>query len=196
MRIGIDIDDTLVKTNDYMTEISCQFDKKFGNTGKVLYPKKKYHSKFKWTPEQKFQFYQCFFDEYYQDIPLLTDALNVLKNLKQRGHELVIITARGYQNHHIEHSYEKNKQWLDEKQIPYDQLIVDAKYKGPICEANHIDLLIDDSYGQCSFVAKHNQIPVFWFTKEVDQPLVQGMQVVSSWKEVQQQLLKIERGLL
>lgn len=57
--------------------------------------------------------------------------IDIIKELKNRGHWIVIFTRRGG----YPHGREYTEKWLDKYEVPYDDLIADKP---------HFDLLIDD----------------------------------------------------
>jgi len=59
------------------------------------------------------------------------DKVEIVKNLKKRGHTIVIFTRRGI----LEKGRELTIEWLKKYKIPYDKLIT---------EKPHFDLLWDD----------------------------------------------------
>lgn len=59
------------------------------------------------------------------------DKIEIVKNLKKRGHSIVIFTRRGI----LENGRELTIEWLKKYKIPYDELITDKP---------HFDLLLDD----------------------------------------------------
>ena len=58
------------------------------------------------------------------------------------------------------------------------------RYKGPVVEENKIDLFIDDSIGQCTFIADNNKIPVIMFGKSSNNIEYKGLVRLNSWLEI------------
>ena len=139
MRIGIDIDETLVDTMKLIKVYWQDYIKK--------YPCSRYNST---IPDNIYSGYDdnyitTFWDLYREDLkypPIRKNAVKVLKELK-KDNELCIITSR-----------EKNKykdlvknldKWLKENNIEVDYIYTDIRNKGIFSKENNIDLLIDDS---------------------------------------------------
>lgn len=59
------------------------------------------------------------------------DKIEIVKNLKKRGHTIIIFTRRGI----LEKGRELTIEWLKKYKVPYDELIT---------EKPHFDLLWDD----------------------------------------------------
>ena len=181
MRIGIDVDDTLAKTVEYTTPFALEHDKKLRNTG-IVHAHRKYLDAFDWTEKELLNF-RTVNETTYKDIPPIENAAETLKKLKEDGHELYIITARNI--NYIREPYEITKTWLDKHEFVYDKILVSSLKKGEICGAYNIDIMIDDSFGQASYIAQNNGIPVLMpvdkFNIDKECP---GIIKVKTWQEI------------
>ena len=83
MRIGIDIDDTLLSTSEsfdnLINKYNLNFNKKFND---------------KWTQEERDFIFGNYLNEILLGAKIKKGAKDVLKLLKKRGHTLIIISAR------------------------------------------------------------------------------------------------------
>ena len=139
MKIGIDIDETLVDTMKLIKIYWKDYIKK--------YPNNKYNST---IPDNIYSgwddnYITTFWDLYREDLkypPIKENAIEVLNKLK-KDNILCIVTSR-----------EKNKyqdlvnnldKWLKDNNIYVDYIYTDARNKGIYCKEKGIDLLIDDS---------------------------------------------------
>ena len=99
-----------------------------------------------WTEEQT----RKWLNEYLLDIArnanFMPGAIEVIKRLKDMGHKLYIITARG--GDFIEMKYITLER-LKEVGLELDGYFFKAKDKGQICKDNGIDILIDDGLNHC-----------------------------------------------
>ena len=183
MRIGIDIDDTLSDTTHYIMPILEKFDKEhFGGKG-IAYPDKKHMVAFDWSSEEILKFRDSTVDEKLLDIPPIKDSSKYTKLINELGHELIIITART--DDYFTDPYKTSYEWLIKNNITFNKLIVNANKKGEICEKEKIDLFIDDSFGQASYVAEHNKIPVLMPGDDYNENKnFSGVRKVYSWKEI------------
>ena len=80
----------------------------------------------------------------------------MIKKLQEEGNEIILITARDYEE--FSSPYELTKQFLKDNNICYDKLYVGIKEKGRFCKENGIYVLVDDSITQCKS-EKENNIP-------------------------------------
>lgn len=84
------------------------------------------------------------------NVPVI-GAPQIMRQLSNEGHKIVIVTARD-ENYDKEDSPYKGWmmtrdtiEWLTKYRIPYNDIIFSAKDKGEVCDKNGIDILIDDS---------------------------------------------------
>lgn len=153
MRIGIDIDGVLTDveqfTIDYLT--------KFCVENKIEYHidfEKSDYDAFKTlniTEEQEDNFWKEYIAFYATKEQARPFASEVIKKLKQEGHEIYIITARWLSNREDklgEHMRNLVKNWLKEQDIFYDKLIFSKakkeKKKEEVKEYK-IDVMIEDN---------------------------------------------------
>jgi uncharacterized HAD superfamily protein len=158
MRIGIDIDDTLNDVKEKLENAGFNYAKSLGKNivlsdDKCRKDNKGSHisDKFNFTYEELKHFLGPIQDEIINNANPKNNASNILKKLKELGHEIYIITARDSEFH--EDPYKQSKEWLDSNNIVFDKLIVNAIEKDIICKEENIDLFIDDSLYNCISVS-------------------------------------------
>ena len=144
MKIGIDIDDTITNTWEYLIPIYSQ---KFNIPIEKMKTLPPYYNGIKdlISLEEYFKFMSDL-EDYMKQVPLKENVKEILTKLKEEGNTIIFITARGkaYNN-----PYDMTKEYLDKFSIPYDKLIVNAWEKGKICKEEKIDLFIDDNIKNC-----------------------------------------------
>lgn len=176
MRIGIDLDDTLVDTvktvKRIIEENSCDL-----NTANYR----------KWKTIEK----QNFFDKYGEYLFLngiINDgAVDVINKLKEDGHELWIVTARN--NTFCKNGIEYSKQFLINNNINVDNACFSVSPKGKFCADNNIDILIDDSPFQCNSVLDHGKKAIL-FDSEFNQD--SNLTRALNWEEVYRVIKQME----
>lgn len=166
MRIAIDIDDTLSKvdrlagTVPYITKNKLPFTLRNAEAH-VL------QEMYDWTREDVTKFIQSGGVEVFTKAPLREGAREVLQNWKAAGHEIVILTARI--NEWFQDPEKVSRAWLDENQVPYDEVVANVWEKGEYCKAHGIEVLIEDNFEICKkaqelgvkavmFVDRHNLV--------------------------------------
>mgnify|MGYP004644761709 CR=1 FL=1 len=152
MNIGIDIDNTITEIQNELNKAAYDYAIKLGkNIDNNLQDIDKNGD----TYEEKFQFsydeLKYFLKNIQEDIANKAkprdNAVDVINKLKKEGHKIVIITARDSEFHDNPYFFSKN--WLDENNIKYDKIIVNARKKGIVCKNENIDLFIDDQLKNC-----------------------------------------------
>ena len=143
MRIGIDIDDTLVSTSESFDEVikkyGVSFSKKFKDT---------------WTKEEKDFIFKNYLKETLESAKIKENAKEVLDKLKQQGHEIVVITARTESN--CKGIEACTKKLFEDNNIKISEYYF-AQYKqSDIAKKINLDLMIDDSINVCENMKKDN----------------------------------------
>ena len=175
MRIGIDIDDTIASSWKYMIPIySKEFNISIDENSLPYYHPLKNIMSFEQFSERMRKYEQL-----NMDIPLKEHVQAILKKLKEEGHTIIFITARGsmYSN-----PYKITKDYLDKYSIPYDKIIVDSWDKASVCKNENIDLFIDDSYKHCQEV-KDIGISVLMMETNYNKQYKE-FRHVKDWKEI------------
>jgi len=183
MRIGIDIDDTLAETTHYVMPRLVELDKeKFGGKG-IMFPNKKHMVAFDWSAEEIIGFRDSLADEDLLNIPPIEGVEKYTKLITDLGHSIIIITARS--NDYFTDPYQLSYDWLIKNNVTFSKLLVGCTKKGEVCDLEKIDLFIDDSFGQASYVAENNKIPVLMpeddYNKDKE---ALGVKKVYSWEEI------------
>ena len=178
MRIGIDIDDTITDSWNYLMPI---FSKKFNIPLDKIRELPPYYGAIKDIVSLE-EFYQLMreYENLMQEVPLKKDVKEILTMLKEKGHTIIFITARS--DNGYSEPYLNTKKYLDNNSIPYDKIIVNAKEKGLICKEEYIDLFIDDNLKNCIDVSRQG-IEVLMMSahfNETDKNFIH----IDDWKQV------------
>lgn len=167
MRIGIDIDGVLTDIERWKLDYGSKFY--YEKYNKRIVNPKGYETieVFNSTDKEDDEFWRKYFIDYAKNVQMRIFADEVTRKLKEDGHELYIITARGsFLSHSADvMDYELNKKividWLKEKKITYDEIIFSPENKLDICLENKIDIMIEDSPKGIMNIAR--KIPVICF---------------------------------
>lgn len=132
MKIGIDIDNTLLSSSECFEYIkkrnNINFNKKFGE---------------KWTKEEYSRFLPIYLKEIIENSELKDGAKEVLDYLHSKGHKLIIITARN--NIFYKNTKELTKKFMLEHGLKIDEIYFDEAKKSDLAKKLGIDLMIDDN---------------------------------------------------
>ena len=146
MRIGIDMDDTITDTWNYMLE---DVSKEFNIELSMLKEKKNAYAKlltddFGISLDEYYQKMRPVYQRHVLNLPLQKEADKYINKLHDEGNEIYFITAR--ETLFYNDPYGLSKEYLTKNNIYFDKLITDAKNKEKTCEEYNIDILIDDRY--------------------------------------------------
>lgn len=142
MRIGIDIDDTITETHDFIIKKICE-----------TYSLKKELIEHMNYSELKLNYPKVFSKENYNNtiinVKLKSNVKNVLRKIS-KNNEVYFITARN--DNECDFPYNETIKYLIKKDIPFNNLEVNVTNKGEYALNNNIDLFIDDSIDNCNQV--------------------------------------------
>lgn len=110
------------------------------------------------------------------------NAAEVLTRLKEKGHKLIYITARGESR--FPGSTEVTKHLVAEHHLPCDGLVFDSVDKLQDCLNQQVDLMIDDSVKNCTDIAAGG-VKTLLFTSIVNQDAETPLPRVDSWLQLE-----------
>ncbi len=165
MRIGIDIDDTITNSRDYVVSL-----------------KKKYlpqYNPYEMLPDDVFQeFIHKYDSDIHTNAPLKEGVVEAISYLKEQGHTIYIMSARG---NYSDSSYEDSREYLIKHNIPFDKLLCNLGTKIDAIRREKIDLFIDDNTHICDELRK-NGVNVIKMKRHDDTE--NDHLVCASWKEI------------
>lgn len=132
MRIGIDIDDTLVSTTESFDELRKKYNINFSKSWKD-----------EWTKEEINFIFNKYLDEILLGAKFKENSKEVVNQLHDLGHELIVITAR--RNKHCETIEEKTLEILQSEDLKISKIYFEQTKKSDLAKKLNIDLMIDDS---------------------------------------------------
>lgn len=155
MRIGIDIDGVLTNYNQYVIEKGKEYCKK-NKVGKWFHPNNLDTTKmFGWSYYSEFKFWITHIFDYAKNNPAIENSADIIKKLKEDGHDIYIITSRWLASSRNTKSIFPEiflkkkmrntvKKWLQENEITYDHIVF-LKNKSKYIIDNNIDIMIEDT---------------------------------------------------
>lgn len=190
MRIGIDIDGVLSDIErfivDYGTKYCIENNLQI-NIKDAEYDEYKF---FNWTEEEGIRFWNKYIIYYATKYPAREFASEIIKNLKENGHEIYLITARndyGVPKEYIGKMKEIVPKWLKDNNIYYDKIIYTEGSKLPYCVGNYIELMIEDSPKNIKDVS--SKIPVLCYDCGYNKS-IEGRNItrVYSWYDIYEKI--------
>ena len=181
MNIGIDVDGVIFDTENWMHAYAELFDIDEVGAG-VSHPQEVLIEKmYDWSKET----FDVFVDKYgyfsQKNAPIMPCAEYVINWLREQGHKLIIITARGKWGE-IEKSI--TEEMFKKYNLKFDEICYYAFDKATVCKEHNIDYMIDDAPNnidrldsagvKCLYLRGVNR-------KKIDSPNVSE---VSNWGEI------------
>lgn len=189
MKIGIDLDDTITKTD----EILFKYAKIYNEEEKILFNINREEwnltKAFGWNEENIKEFFSKYLKSIYEEAEIKENAKERINKLKDDGNEIIIITARDTKS--LKEVHEVCKDWLINNKINVDKIVVDGEDKAQKCLENKIDIFIDDNICNCESVYNNLKIPVLLmngrYNKDYQNPKIKR---VYNWNEIYNEICK------
>lgn len=152
MKIGIDLDGVVFDSEKEFRVYSELYDiLELKQNSKVNNKELKFQKRFKWTEEQIADFFKKYHRTIVEKSNFMPGAKNVLRMLKEEGHTLIVVTARGSENQEIIGITQKVLK--DNDMDIFDEYFWSTENKDEICVKENIDIMIDDSLEKCKSIA-------------------------------------------
>ena len=177
MNIGIDIDDTITYTYETLLPIVSV---KYGMSIQKLFAQKPSYNMLHKTLPNYDQFIIDNFSKMARMAPLRDDVVSVLTKLKDKGYNIIFITARNFEEYND--PYKLSYDYLTRHGVPFDKLVVNAKNKAKECILQGIDIFIDDNAKNCKAVQKKGITTIQMCTDFTD--VSKGLERLNSWNDI------------
>ena len=153
MKIAFDLDDTLCMTDEYSEYYITKFIEENNLPIKKIREIARYSDgKYDWDFEYAKKWFKTYGDEMMLQFPSKQYAVEVIKELRKRGHKIAIITARADDWHR--EPEQTSIKWLEKNDIEYDELFFGRADKEAICKDIDVDIFVDDDLDITENVAK------------------------------------------
>lgn len=167
MRIGIDIDGVITNIEQFILDYISKYCVENGIKYTIGESNYDYCKTFNITKDQEMDFWYKNLENYAINEKARPFASEIIKKLKEDGHEIYIITARWLSNRNDEQGRRMRKivkNWLDENEIIYDELVfskASGERKSEEIIEHKIDLMIEDSPSNINELC--NVVPVICY---------------------------------
>ncbi len=183
MKIGIDVDGVIIDYEKGLLTAAELFDmEKCRGNGKIYPNEFRVQDRYDWTEEEKKRFLNEDFQKVSAEASIMPGAKYVLQKLKETGHELILISARGKDE---ENTVDIITEKFKKENIKVDKCYWKKREKLAVCQAENISLMIDDKPTTCQTMAE-NQIKTLYFRGIRGWNLEENeyLKEVSNWGEV------------
>ena len=189
MNIGIDIDDTTLYTINSMIKYADIYDiqtlGRNGTNGNLGLIQNRYYLKilYGWDDKTKSDFFNTYYKNILEECTEIPNASKTIRKLKEEGNKIHFVTARITSIPNCD-TEEITKRTLQNNNIPYDNLIINASDKLTVCQENGIQIFIEDSFDTCKELEEHG-IKTYLMTTRMNKNIDAGnIERINSWDEL------------
>ena len=183
MKIGIDIDGVILDYERVLKTYGDLYDfielKKDG----IISRNEHYlRNRYDWTQEDRMNFFTKYSVKLSKQTDLIPGAKDVINMIKQDGHELIIISARGGMVPEMKDVAEEK---FSQEGLVFSKYYWKQDDKLEVAQKEKIDYMIDDSYDVCRKLSQ-NGIKTIYFRDKEMKKLEQNENLieVSNWGEI------------
>lgn len=183
MKIGIDIDGVILDSETEFRIRAELYDVIKLKRNSIIDNKAlKFQERYDWTKEEINEYTDKEFLAVSRECNFMPGAVEVINLLKQEGHELIIITARGGIVKEMRNVAEER---LKEKNLIFDKYYWAISDKNEICKQENIDIMIEDYYKTCKQISD-NKIKTLYFREASSYELEENeyLTEVHNWGEI------------
>ena len=192
MKIGIDLDGVIFDSEKEFRVYSELYDMiDLKQNSKLDNKELKFQDRFKWTTKET----EGFLNKYHKQIIVESNYMpgvkRILNLLKQDGHSLILITARGGMN--------KDMIKITEERLKQSEMDIFDKYywatenKDDVCIKENIDIMTDDFYKKCESIA-NKKIKTIYLKDAPSYDLEENeyIKVLYNWGEIYRYIKEID----
>ena len=192
MRIGIDLDGVIFDSEKEFRVYSELYDMiDLKQNSKTDNRELKFQDRFQWSEKQTKDFLKKYHKQIIEESNFIPGVKRILKLLKEDGHSLILITARGGLN--------KDMIRITEERLKENEMYIFDKYywatenKEEVCKKENIDIMIDDFCKNCENIA-NTKIKTIYLKDAPSYDLEENkyIKVLYNWGEIYRYINEIE----
>ena len=194
MKIGIDLDGVVYDSEKDFRVYQELYDiYVLKQNTKVDEKEVRLEKRFDWTNEIFMDFLDRYHAHIVKESNYMPGAKMILKMLKEEGHELIVVTARGGMNPEIISETEQRLQKDGIINI-FDKYYYAVKDKAEVCKNENIDIMIDDSNHNCQNTSQH-KIKTIYLKDAPSYDMEENdyLKVLYNWGEIYRYLKEMEK---
>ncbi len=192
MKIGIDLDGVIFDSEKEFRVYSELYDMiDLKQNSKINNKELKFQDRFKWTQEQINGFLKKYHKQIIVESNFMPGVKRILNLLKQDGHTLILITARGGMNSDMIKITEEILN-LNKMDI-FDKYYWATENKDEVCIKENVDIMIDDFYEKCESIA-NKKIKTIYLKDAPSYDLKESeyIKVLYNWGEIYRYIKELE----
>lgn len=192
MKIGIDLDGVVFDSEKEFRVYSELYDMiDLKQNSKTDNRELKFQDRFQWNEKQTKDFLKKYHKQIIEESNFMPGVKRILKLLKEDGHSLILITARGGLN--------KDMINITEKRLKENGMYIFDKYywatenKDEVCQKENIDIMIDDLCKNCKNIAD-KKIKTIYLKDAPSYDLEENkyIKVLYNWGEIYRYIKEME----
>lgn len=182
MRIGIDIDNVILETDEVLLEEFLKEDKNKRNKGIINKDLYLMSGMFDWSKEEIDEFLHINMENIAKNLKPKENAKYYIDKLLNEGHEIYLISNRSTKQY--KNAFETTTNNLKDNEINYTKLIItETNDKSIACLENNIDIMIDDRPSNC-FKLFDKNIKCILFKSKYEKRVFDEFDVINNWNEL------------
>lgn len=189
MKIGLDIDNVILDTDEEILKEMLIEDRKKRNRG-IINKDADYIflGMFDWTKEEVDEFLNNKMEDIAKRLKPAQNAKYYIDKLLENN-EIILISNRSKKQYKDAYTTTINN--LKDNDINYSKLVItETNDKTNACLDNKIDIMIDDRLSNCRNLVNNN-IPCILYKTKYEKREVKDLDTVTSWEELYIKLLEI-----
>lgn len=198
MKIGIDIDDTILFTAESMFKYADIYKNEIPktqiNVDCLGFIRDGYYinAYYGWDHKTTISFFNKYYKKILNECTMLPEVDDIIRKLKSDGHSIHFVTARlmnidGCDTENI------TKKSLEKYKIPYDSLNLQVHDKLYFFKRNNLDLCIEDNYEMCRQMTDNGIKSLLMTTKMNSNVPSNDIIRVNNWHEIYVEIEKLKR---
>ena len=193
MRIGVDVDGVIINSDEALrveAELYDLFNLRANGVQRkegIIFAEEMYD----WSKQEIKDFVSTRIYEASCEAPFLPGAIKVLKKLKEDGHELILITARGILVPELE---EEAKKRIEDAGLEFTKKYFKQEKKTDIAKLEKIDVMIDDRASICKAMSENGIHGLY--LRDINRPKFQENEYfheVNNWGEIYRFIYNLEK---
>lgn len=184
MKIGVDLDGVIFDSEKIFRVEAELYDLLELKRNSIIDNREvKFQDRYKWSKQEQTDFLQKYQTKIVKEAPFMPGAKKVLQMLKNDGHELIIITARGATSK--EHITITKKVLKENEMDIFSKYFWATKEKEKVCLEEKVDLMIDDSDINCKAISE-KKIKTLYFKDSPNFEMKENnyLKTLYNWGEV------------
>ena len=192
MKIGIDLDGVVFDSEKEFRVYSELYDMiDLKQNSKTDNRELKFQDRFQWTEKQTKDFLKKYHKQIIEESSFIPGVQRILKLLREDGHSLILITARGGLN--------KDMIKITEERLKENGMYIFDKYywatenKDEVCQKENIDIMINDFCKNCENIA-NSKIKTIYLKDAPSYDLEENkyIKVLYNWGEIYRYIKEME----